>query len=245
MNVALFIPCYVDLYYPRVGLAVAHVLEQLGHRVDCPESFTCCGQPPFNSGAFDEARRVARRVITLAEDADAVVMPSGSCTAMIKVFYGELFRDGKEAQRAAALSGKIFEFSQFLVDELGVTDVGAAFEGRATFHDGCHGLRELGINAAPRRLLERVAGLELVEMDEAQTCCGFGGTFSVKFPQVSAAMAEVKAQSVERTEARYLISNDPSCLMHLEGFFRKQGRGEVRCLHTAQVLAGPAFCAPG
>lgn len=237
MKVSVLIPCYVDQYFPRVGVSVVEVLERLGHEVDYPERFTCCGQPAFNAGCHKDARPVAAMCLDLYENAEAVVVPSGSCAAMVKVFYRELFDDDKQRERAEALGKKVFEFSEFLVDRLGVTDVGAELAGRATFHDGCHGLRELGVKSQPRRLLENVRGLELVEMDEAETCCGFGGTFAVKFPEVSTAMAQVKAESIGRSGAGMVISNDPSCLMHISGYMRKQNQA-TRCLHLAEVLAG-------
>jgi L-lactate dehydrogenase complex protein LldE len=155
---------------------------------------------------------------------------------MIKVFYPELFDGGPLETLAHSVGSRTFEFSQLLVDELGVTDVGAVMNGRATFHDGCHGLRELKIKRAPRVLLEHVQGLELIEMTEAESCCGFGGTFAVKFPQVSTAMAQVKAQSIAQTEAPLVVSNDPSCLMQIQGYLDRQ-KQPVRCLHLAEVLA--------
>lgn len=237
MIVTLLIPCYVDQYFPRIGVSIVELLEKLGHEVRYPEQFTCCGQPPFNAGCYKDARPVARMCIELFEGADVIVVPSGSCAAMVKVFYAHLFDDPGDKQLAEALAGKVWEFSEFLVDKLGVTDLGAEFAGRATFHDGCHGLRELGVKSQPRRLLENVRGLELIEMDECETCCGFGGAFSVKFPQVSTSMAQVKVQSVERTGAHVVISNDPSCLMHLSGYLDRLGH-KTRCLHLAEVLAG-------
>ena len=236
MKISLMIPCFVDLYYPKVGISAVELLERLGHEVDYPTAFRCCGQPPFNTGCHDEARRVAADVLDIYADAEAVVVPSGSCATMCKVFYGELFDSPEQQAKSEALAGKVWEFSDFLVTKLGVTDVGAALDGTATFHDGCHGLREMGVKSQPRQLLENVQGLTLKEMDECETCCGFGGTFAVKFPEVSTAMAEVKAGSVARTQADYLISNDSSCLMHLEGYFKKQGI-KTRCLHLAEVLA--------
>ncbi|USN98692.1 MAG: (Fe-S)-binding protein [Phycisphaeraceae bacterium] len=235
MRVSLMVPCFIDQYFPRVGISVVELLERLGHEVAYPMEFACCGQPAFNTGCWPEARVVARRVLDLYESAEAVVAPSGSCAAMAKRFYPELFKGEGELARAEALAAKTWEFSSFLVDHLGVTEVGAKLAGRATFHDGCHGLRELGIADQPRRLLAEVEGLELVEMDERETCCGFGGTFAAKFQEVSVAMAQVKAASVARTEADYVISNDSSCLMHLQAYFDRQ-RIPTKCLHLAEVL---------
>jgi L-lactate dehydrogenase complex protein LldE len=165
-----------------------------------------------------------------------VVIASGSCGAMLKVFYRELFAGQPEQDAAARLAGKCYEFSQFLVERLGVADLGASFPYRVTFHDGCHGLREMGIRDAPRKLLSHVRGLELVEMQEAQTCCGFGGTFAAKFPMISTAMGEVKIDSAAATGADFIVSNDTSCLMHIQGLLSRQGR-VMKTLHLAEVLA--------
>jgi L-lactate dehydrogenase complex protein LldE len=237
MRVTLFIPCFIDSFYPHVGQAVVRVLERLGHTIDFPEAQTCCGQPPFNSGFWDEARDVARRQMRCFRDAEVVVSASGSCGAMMKVFYPELFEHQPEAAEARALAAKTFEFSDFLVNRLGVRDVGAHFAGRVTFHDGCHGLRELGTKSAPRELLAHVRGLELVEMGEGETCCGFGGTFAVKYPQISTAMAEVKCGAILDTCADYVVSNDSSCLMQIQGWLDRHAPRVVKSLHLAEVLA--------
>lgn len=236
MRIAVMVPCYVDLMFPGVGIAAVELLERLGHDVRYPEGFACCGQPAFNAGYVDQARTVARRVLELYDGSDAVVVPSGSCATMARCFYEELFADPAEKRRAADLADRVWEFSAFLVDRLGIEDVGARLHARATYHDGCHGLRELGIRDQPRRLLAGVEGLELVEMDERDTCCGFGGTFATKFTQVSTAMAEVKAGSIARTGADLVISGDSSCIMHLQGYLSRQ-RSPVRCMHLAEVLA--------
>jgi L-lactate dehydrogenase complex protein LldE len=237
MRVTLFIPCFIDSLYPQVGMAIVKILERLGHEVDYPEAQICCGQPPFNSGYWDEARVVAERQLAVFRDAEVVVSASGSCGAMFKVFYGELFKDRPEQAEAKALAAKTFEFSEFLVNKLGVRDVGARFEGKVTFHDGCHGLRELGTKAAPRELLRAVKGLELVEMGEAESCCGFGGMFAVKFPQISTAMAEVKCNSIIDTGVEYVVSNDSSCLMQIQGYMNRNSPRVIKSLHLAEVLA--------
>jgi len=237
MRVSLFIPCFIDTLYPRVGMAMVKVLEKLGHEVDYPEGQTCCGQPPFNSGYWDEARTVASRQMSLFRDSEIVVSASGSCGAMFKKFYPELFQGKPEEKEAARLSAKSWEFSEFLVSKLGVTDLGARFDGKVTFHDGCHGLRELGTKQAPRDLLRAVKGLELIEMKEAETCCGFGGTFAVKFPQISTAMAEVKCNSILETEVEYVVSNDSSCLMQIQGYLDRNSPRSIKSLHIAEVLA--------
>ncbi|MCB1077201.1 MAG: (Fe-S)-binding protein [Verrucomicrobiae bacterium] len=239
MRIALFIPCFVDHYFPQAGIAITRVLERLGHSVDYPAGQTCCGQPAFNAGYWDEARPLALRMLDLFASADVVVSASGSCGAMLKVFTPELLKDSGRVDDARALSGKVWEFSDFLVNKLGVTDVGATFPHRVTFHDGCHGLRELGIKSQPRQLLEKVAGLELVEMGEAESCCGFGGTFSVKFSHISEAMAEVKCHSALATGADFVVSNDSSCLMQINGWLEKNhpDAPRPRTLHLAEVLA--------
>jgi L-lactate dehydrogenase complex protein LldE len=212
------------------------ILERLGHEVDYPESQTCCGQPAFNSGYWAEARTVAETILDAFGKADVVVGASGSCGAMLKVFNPELFHGHPREADAKALAAKVHEFSSFLVNVLGVTDIGAEFRAKATFHDGCHGLRELGIKREPRELLRHVRGLELIEMKEAETCCGFGGTFAVKFPEISTAMGEVKCASIAETGADLVISNDSSCLMQIQGLLDRQGK-PVRSMHLAEVLA--------
>jgi L-lactate dehydrogenase complex protein LldE len=235
MTVTLFIPCFVDLMFPNAGISMVQVLERLGHKVECPESVACCGQPAYNSGYWDEARLVAAKTMAALESAEVVVVGSGSCGAMLKVFYPELFADTPLAGAAKRLSAKCYEFSDFLVTKLGVTDVGARFPAKVTFHDGCHGLRELGTLSQPRKLLAQVRGLTLVEMKD-KTCCGFGGTFSAKFPMISTAMGEVRCAAAQETGAEYIISNDSSCLMHLQGLLDRKKAG-LKTLHLAEVLA--------
>jgi L-lactate dehydrogenase complex protein LldE len=236
MTVTLFIPCFIDALYPRAGMSVVQILERLGHKVVCPEEIACCGQPAFNSGYWDEARAVAVNVLARLKDAEAVVIVSGSCGAMVKKFYPQLFANTPQAELAKQVSARIWEFSDFLVTQLGVTDLGARFPARVTFHDGCHGLRELGIKKQPRALLAKVRDLQLVEMSEAETCCGFGGTFAAKFPAISTAMGEVKCASAIETGADYIVSNDLSCLMHQQGLLSRQG-SKLKTIHLAEVLA--------
>jgi len=236
MRVTLFIPCFVDLMFPTVGISMVKILERLGHSVECPPELACCGQPAFNSGYWPEARSVAVNVLARLKDAEAVVIASGSCGAMLKIFYGEMFAGTDQAEAARILAAKCYEFSDFLVTKLGVTDLGARFPAKVTFHDGCHGLRELGIKKPPRQLLAKVGGLELIEMTDVETCCGFGGTFSAKFPMISTAMGEVKCSSASETGAEYIVSNDSSCLMHLQGLLARQG-SKLKTIHLAEVLA--------
>lgn len=235
MTVTLFIPCFVDLMFPRVGISMVQILEKLGHKIEYPEELTCCGQPAFNSGYWPEAREVALPVLKRLQNAEAVVIASGSCGAMLKVFYPQLFA-GTEFEKAAnQMSAKCYEFSDFLVTKLGVTDLGARFPAKVTFHDGCHGLRELGNKKPARALLAKVRELELIEMRDAETCCGFGGTFASKFPMISTAMGEVKCASAGETGAEYIVSNDSSCLMHVQGLVDKEGK-KLKTIHLAEVL---------
>lgn len=234
MTVTLFIPCFVDLFYPRAGRAMVSILERLGHRVVCPDSPACCGQPAFNTGYWKESRAIAVQVLEALRDAEVVVIGSGSCGAMIKVFYPELFAGTPQEGLAQQVAAKCYEFTQFLVDKLGVTDLGARFPHRVTYHDGCHSLREMHIYQAPRQLLAHVAGLELVEMPRT-VCCGFGGTFSAKFPAISTAMGEVKCDLAQQTGAEYIVSADGSCLMHLQGLIDRQRR-PLKTIHLAEVL---------
>jgi L-lactate dehydrogenase complex protein LldE len=235
MRVSLFVPCYVDQLTPQVALSVVKVLRRLGHQVEAPSGQTCCGQPALNTGYEEEARVVARHILKVFADSEAVVIPSGSCGAMIKHFYPELFAGHPEEADAKALAARTWEFSEFLVDVLKVETTQSRFPYKVTFHDGCHGLRELRVNHQPRKLLKAVAGLELIEMREARSCCGFGGTFAVKFPQISTSMAQVKCVSAQDTGARFIVSNDPSCMLQIQGYLDKQGI-PMHCLHLAEVL---------
>jgi L-lactate dehydrogenase complex protein LldE len=237
VKVTLFIPCFVDLFYPRVGISMVRLLEQLGHEVDCPDAPACCGQPAFNTGYWDESRRLALPVLERLRSAEVIVIASGSCGAMMRVFYPRLFAGTPHEALAREVALRVYEFSSFLVDRLGMTEFGARFPHRVTFHDGCHGLRELEIQRAPRALLARVRDLELVEMGLAQACCGFGGTLSAKFPMISSAMGEVKCSSALATRAEYIVSNDSSCLMHLQGLIDRQGL-KLKTIHLAELLAG-------
>ena len=236
MTVSLFIPCFVDLMYPQVGISMVRIFERLGHKVTVPKTPACCGQPAFNTGYWDESRSIALPMIGALKDADAVVIASGSCGAMMSVFYPQLFAGTPHEAAAKAVAAKCFEFSSFLVNKLGVTDLGAKFPHKVTFHDGCHGLRELNNKRPPRELLAKVKGLELVEMGAAETCCGFGGTFSAKFPAISTAMGEVKCTSALETKADYIVSCDSSCLMQIQGLADKQQKG-IKTIHLAEVLA--------
>jgi len=237
MRVSLFIPCFVDQMFPQVGFAVARVLERLGHACEFRAAQTCCGQPSFNAGYWDEAREVAARALGVFAGSEAVVGPSGSCVAMMRVFYPQLLAGTPHETAALDLASRTFEFGEFLVERLGVTDVGARFPHRVSYHDGCHGLRELRIREAPRKLLQAVRVFDLVECDEPESCCGFGGLFSVKYPMISTAMAEVKGGSLARTGCDYVVSSDPSCQLQLDGWLSRTGQ-RPRTIHLAEVLAG-------
>jgi L-lactate dehydrogenase complex protein LldE len=236
-RVTLFVTCLVDQLFPKIGLSMAEVLERLGYALDFPEAQTCCGQPAFNSGHWDAARQVARHFLDVFRDAECVVSPSGSCVSMVTHQFEKLFAgDAVRLAEVKALKPRVHEFSQFLVNVAGVEDVGARYDGVVTFHDSCHGLRELGVKEGPRRLLARVRGLELREMEIAEECCGFGGTFAVKFPEISGGMARTKIDSILDTGAGAVVGLDSSCLLQIEGGLRRAG-STVRALHLAEVLA--------
>jgi L-lactate dehydrogenase complex protein LldE len=237
VRVALFITCLGDQFFPQVGECVVKILRRLGVEVTFDPRQTCCGQPAFNTGYRQEAREVAEGVLDLFDDADYIVAPSGSCTSMMRVFYPELFRgDAAKLAKVERLRTRLFEFSEFLVKILKVEDLGASFPHRVAYHDSCHLLRELHIEDEPRRLLRAVRNVELVDLQDNQLCCGFGGTFSVKFPEVSVAMGKDKLRAAVTAGAEYLVANDSGCLMHLAGLIHRQGL-RLKTLHLAEVLA--------
>jgi len=236
MRISLFIPCFIDQLAPQVGLATVRVLKKLGHDIEFRSEQTCCGQPSFNSGQWEVAREGAIRTLRVFRGAEVVVGPSGSCVAMIKKFYPELLKDTPHAAEANELAQRTFEFSEFLVNKLGVTDVGASLNKKVTYHDGCHALRELRLKEEPRQLLRAVRGLELIETEESESCCGFGGLFAVKFPMISTAMVQVKGGALARTGADYVVSSDPSCLLQIGGWLTREGK-PILPMHIAEVLA--------
>jgi L-lactate dehydrogenase complex protein LldE len=243
--VALFVTCLVDLFRPTVGFAALKLLEDAGCRVDVPEAQTCCGQPAYNSGDRGDAQAIAGSVISAFESYDYVVVPSGSCAGMISKHYPSLFEAGTRGrQRAEALAAKTFELIGFLTDVLGVNSVTASHRGSVTYHDSCSGLRELGIRDQPRRLLATVEGLTLTELPDADTCCGFGGTFCVKYPDLSNAIVEKKTANIAATAAETLLAGDLGCLMNMAGKLKREGH-PTRTRHVAEVLAdmadGPAI----
>ena len=237
-RVGLFVTCLVDLFRPSVGFAAVKLLEQAGCAVFVPRLQTCCGQPAHNAGDRKDARALARQVIDAFEADDYVVVPSGSCAGMIREHYPAMFDDEAEtAHRAHGLARRTWELVSFLRDVRGVEGVEARFAGRVTYHDSCSGLRELAIKEQPRRLLRSVAGLELVELPGAETCCGFGGTFCVKYPEISNRMVEDKSEAVEATGAETLLAGDLGCLLNMAGKLKRRGSA-VRVRHVAEVLAG-------
>ncbi len=237
-RVALFVTCLVDLFRPSVGFAALELLERSGVSVAVPTAQTCCGQPAYNSGDRETAIELARRMIALFEPFDYVVAPSGSCTAMLRRHYPGLFaEDEAMAERARAVAEKTWELTAFMVDVLGIAGVDSSLALRATYHDACSGLRELGVRRQPRELLATVAGLELVEMSEPETCCGFGGTFCVKYPEVSTRMVRDKTADIEETGAELVLAGDLGCLLNIAGCLRRQG-SRVAARHVAEVLAG-------
>jgi L-lactate dehydrogenase complex protein LldE len=238
LRVSLFITCLVDQFWPAVGAGAVEVLRRAGCEVVFDGRQTCCGQPAFNTGYRNEARRLARRFIEIFEEgkADYVVSPSGSCTAMAHHFH-QLFADDEVwRRRAEAIAAKTYEFGSFLVNVLKVEDVGASFNGRVTWHDACHGLRDLGVREEPRRLLRKVRGAEFVELPNADACCGFGGTFSVKYPEISVAILDNKIDAIEKANVRAVVSGDASCLMQISGRLTRNN-SSVRTMHLAELLA--------
>jgi len=236
-RVGLFVTCLVDLYRPAVGFAAVKLLEQAGCRVEVPLTQTCCGQPAYNSGDKRDTKAIARQVIAAFETFDYVVVPSGSCGGMIRLHYPELFADEPAMfQRAQHLAQRTWELVSFLVDVMKCEQVAARYDGVATYHDACSGLRELGVKEQPRKLLQSVAGLRLSELPGAEVCCGFGGTFSVKYPQISDKMVGDKAADIAATGADTLLAGDMGCLLNMAGKLSRLGK-EVRVRHIAEVLA--------
>ncbi|MFV0593921.1 MAG: (Fe-S)-binding protein [Draconibacterium sp.] len=237
MRVEVFIPCFIDQFYPGTAWNFVNVLEKAGCEVKYNPEQTCCGQPAFNSGYWKEARTVAQKFLSDFEQAETVVAPSASCTGFIRNYYHRLFEDDPVSlKKSEALKRRIFEFSDFMVNHLQVSDFGAEFHHKVTFHDSCAGLREYGIKQEPRELLQKVKGLELLEMENLETCCGFGGTFAAKFHNISTAMTEQKVERALKTGAEYIVSTEASCLMNMEAYIRKQ-KLPVKTIHLVDVLA--------
>jgi L-lactate dehydrogenase complex protein LldE len=236
-RVTLFIPCLVDSLQPEVGEAVVKVLRKVGISLDYPANQTCCGQPAYNAGYQKEARIAAKRFIKLFEKSDIIVCPSGSCVNMVRHHYFELFKnDSKWYEKARRVSEKTFEFTEYLVDILGVDDIAAFFHGRITYHDSCSLLRGLGIKDQPRRLIRMVRGADFVEMKDSDRCCGFGGSFSFKYPGISSAILEEKVRNIVDSGAESVIGCDVGCLMNIQGLLSRKGI-PIKAVHIAQLLA--------
>jgi L-lactate dehydrogenase complex protein LldE len=236
MNVQLFVPCFIDQLYPTVAFNMVKVLEKAGCTVRYNSNQTCCGQPAFNAGFWGEARDVCTKFLEDFSHEGYVVAPSASCIGFLRNYYLKIFEGTQHIEKVKSLSENAFEFSEFMVNVLKVKDIGAKFEAKVTYHDSCAALRECKVKQEPRILLNNVKGLELLEMDDVETCCGFGGTFAVKHEAISIAMADQKIHHAEATGAEYLISTDMSCLMHIDGCIQYQNK-KMKVLHLADILA--------
>lgn len=237
MEVDIFIPCFIDQLYPEVGFQMVKVLKAVGCRVNYNTNQTCCGQPAFNAGLWKDAEKVAEKFIKDFEKAKAIIVPSASCVGFVRNNYAKLLSENQDLTQAKNLGPKIFELTEFLNNFTQINKLTPVFEGKATYHDSCSALRECKIKQGPRKLLNMVQGLELIELADSETCCGFGGTFAIKYEPISTAMLEQKLEAVEKTGADYIISTDVSCLMHMEAYIKKQGF-TFKTAHIAEVLAG-------
>jgi L-lactate dehydrogenase complex protein LldE len=239
MRVGFFVTCLVDLMRPSIGFAAIELIEAGGAEVFVPPTQTCCGQPAYNSGDRADAKALAAKVVAEFEHCDFLVAPSGSCSGMIKTHYADLFTDDPAmAKRVEVLAAKTRELTEFLVDELKVASVPGAFDGKITYHDSCAGLREMGVKAQPRTLLAKMPGVRLTEMPECEVCCGFGGTFSVKFGEISARLADNKCEAIAGTGAGTVVLGDLGCMLNIEGRLRRRGDHQTQVLHIAEVLTG-------
>lgn len=236
MQIALFVPCYVDQFAPQVAEAAYQLLRSLGHQVGVPQAQTCCGQPAYNAGYWPESRRIARNFLHVFADCETIVAPSGSCVSMVRTNYPGLFAGEPEEAEARAIGDRVHEFSSFLVDKLQVSDLGAELHATVTVHDSCHALRELGVRDQPRALLAQVRGVTVIEMEHSDVCCGFGGVFSAKYPEISTAMADEKLDHALATGAQYLMGVEASCLLHLQGRLARRSLS-LQTMHLAELLA--------
>lgn len=236
MKIELFIPCFVDQLYPETAFNMVRILEWAGCEVSYNTAQTCCGQPAFNAGFSDDCRKVAGKFLHEFSGKEYVVAPGGSCTGFVRNYYPELFAGTELEGEAVGKAPRFFEFTEFLRKKMNIIDTGAQLFGKAVYHDACGALRECGIKSAPRELLQRVRGLELIETEDAERCCGFGGTFAVKYEPISVSMGEQKVRNAIQAGADFIISTDLSCLMHLDGYIR-QHQLSIKTLHIADVLA--------
>jgi L-lactate dehydrogenase complex protein LldE len=236
MKVQIFIPCFIDQLYPQTAFNMVKVLEKACCDVVYNGNQTCCGQPAFNAGFWDEAREVCTKFIKDFDNADYIVCPSASCVGFVRNYYSKLFDNSSAHNQVKDLTKRIYEFTEFLTDIVGIENYGAEFKANATYHDSCAALRECKIKDGPRKLLSHVKGLKMVEMNDVETCCGFGGSFAVKFDSISVAMADQKVSNALATNAEYIISTDISCLMHLDGYIKNKGLS-IKTMHIADVLA--------
>ncbi len=232
MKIGLFIPCYIDQLYPEVGLATVKILKRFGINFEYPIEQTCCGQPAFNTGYWKEAKILAEKFIQIFSNFDYIVSPSGSCVSMIKIFYPKIIL----TEDLQDISKKSLELTEFLVKVMNIDSTGAEFDHTVTYHDSCHALRELGIKTEPRILLRNVKKLKLIEMENPEDCCGFGGTFSVKFPEISSDMAKYKVNYILNSGAEFVTSTDQSCLMQIDSYARKNNLN-IKTIHIAQILS--------
>lgn len=243
-KVGLFVTCLVDLFRPNVGFSALELLEKAGCDVSVPDVQTCCGQPGYNSGDFTTAQSLARQVMAAFEEFDYVVGPSGSCMGMLREHYSELFPlEGAWAHRAKLFGERCYELTSFLTDVMGLESVDVTYTGKVTYHDSCSSLREMGVKGQPRKLLKTVESLDLVEMEQTEVCCGFGGSFCVKYPEISARLAGDKIKNAEATGAQTLLAGDMGCLMNLAGRLKRE-RSPMKVYHVAEVLAGRTHGVP-
>lgn len=240
VQVQIFIPCFVDQLYPETGMNMVRILEHLGCVVHYNPGQTCCGQPAFNAGYTAEAREVASKFLDDFRNDYYIVTPSGSCTGFVRANYEDLFANSSRQKDCRKLKGHLYEFTEFLLEVLKVDQLDAVLDARVTYHDACGALRECGIKEGPRKLLRMVSGLELIEMEEAETCCGFGGTFAVKYEPISVGMAQTKAASAVEAACRYMVATDVSCLMHIQAYIDKQAL-PVQTIHIVDLLAKALF----
>lgn len=239
MDVQLFIPCFVDQLFPQTAFNMVKVLEKLGCHIKYNPNQTCCGQPAFNAGYWTESQRVAKKFLDDFNSEEVIVSPSCSCTGFVRNYYNEVMAygtNGNSWQEKLSIQHKVFEFTEFIVEVLKINDTGASLKGIATYHDSCSGLRECNVRKSPRDLLKSVQGLEVREMEDCEICCGFGGTFAVKYEPISVGMSEQKVLNAIEIGAEYIISTDLSCLMHLDGYIKKHGHS-IKTMHIADVLA--------